>query len=220
MIDRTLIPSQSPLLEQGLQEQLKQVLSKMKLPVTLKAVVNLDEKPDQEMAAFLNVFCSLSDMLILELYAPDEADQAAELDLAYLPVTGLYQDGRYQRVAFHGIPGGKEINSFVVAICNLAGAGKGVNFLLKRKIEKLQKKSNLKICVSLACHHCPAVVAACQQIALMNPNVEAEMIDARLYEGLVSQYKIERVPFLILDDEQVFMGEKTIEDIVKILERK
>lgn len=219
MIDLTTIPSSCALLEAPLQEQLGQLLDRMKLPVVLKAVVDLEDKNSQEMAAFLKVFCSLTDKLSLELYAVGEADQAPELDTAWLPVTGLYQDGAYGRAAFHGVPGGKEINSFVAAIIHLSGAGKPVNFLLKRKIDKIQEKTSLKVCVSLACHHCPGVVAACQQLAMLNPNIEAEMIDARLYEDLVKKYQIERVPFLIVNDQDTYMGNKTMEDIVNLLKK-
>ena len=217
MIDLTTIPSESPLLEAALQDQLRQVLAKLKLPVTFKAVVDLDDRNSQEMAAFLNSFCALSDRLALELYPVAEADQVPELDTAYLPVTGLYQDGAYGRAAFHGIPGGREINSFVAAVMGLSGAGKAPGFLLKRKIDKITRKTNLKVCVSLACHHCPGVVAACQQLAMENPNVEAEMIDARLYPDLVERYRIERVPFLIVNDQDTYMGNKTLEDVVNLL---
>lgn len=217
MIDLTTIPSTSPLLEAGLLDQLGQVLAKMKLPVTLKAVVDLEDKNCQEMAAFLKGFCALSDLLSLELYPVAEADQAPELDITWLPVTGLYQEGTYGRAAFHGIPGGKEINSFVAAVIGLSGAGKAPGFLLKRKIDKIDKKTSLKVCVSLACHHCPGVVAACQQLAMANPNIEAAMIDARLYPDLVERYRIERVPFLIVNDQDTFMGNKTLEDVVNLL---
>lgn len=217
MIDLTTIPSTSPLLEAGLLDQLGQVLAKMKLPVTLKAVVDLEDKNCQEMAAFLKGFCALSDLLSLELYSVAEADQAPELDITWLPVTGLYQEGAYGRAAFHGIPGGKEINSFVAAVIGLSGAGKAPGFLLKRKIDKIDKKTSLKVCVSLACHHCPGVVAACQQLAMANPNIEAAMIDARLYPDLVERYRIERVPFLIVNDQDTFMGNKTLEDVVNLL---
>lgn len=217
MIDITGIPSESPLLDQKLMEQLSQILAGMKQPVTLKAVLDMKDANCQEMAAFLKVFCGLSDKLFLELYSTEEADQAPELDTAWLPVTGLYQDGEYKRAVFHGIPGGKEINSFVAAVCSLAGAGKSLSFLLRKRIDKIQKKTNLKICVSLSCHLCPGVVAACQKIALRNPNVEAEMIDARLYEDLVKQYQIERVPFLIINNQDTYMGNKSIEDILDLL---
>lgn len=217
MIDRDSISKESSLLDDALKGQLGQLLARMKQPVTIRAVLDMDSGSSREMAEFLNVFCSLSGQLRLELYSVHEAEQVPELDTTYLPVTGLYLGEAYQRAAFHGIPGGKEINAFVAAILNLGGAGKGVGFLQKRKIDKIQKKTNLKICVSLACHHCPTVVAACQQIAILNPNVEAEMIDARLYEDLVKRYQIERVPFLIVNDQDTYMGEKNIDDIANLL---
>ena len=83
----------------------------------------------------------------------------------------------------------------------------------------LFRSTSLKVCVSLACHHCPGVVAACQQLAMLNPNIEAEMIDARLYEDLVKKYQIERVPFLIVNDQDTYMGNKTMEDIVNLLKK-
>ena len=217
MIDRNTIPAESPLIGDELKGQLAQILAKMKEPMTVKAIVPTDTDKGAEMAAFLNVFCGLGDKISLELYEAGEAEAVPELNAAYLPVTGLYKDGEFKRVSFHGVPGGKEINPFVAAMINLSGAGKGVGFLLKKKIEKISKPANLKICVSLACHHCPNAVAARQQIALLNPMVDAEMIDARLYEDLVARYKIERVPCLIVNDQDIYMGEKTIDEIADLL---
>lgn len=217
MIDLERIGGSSPLLDETLKGQLRQLLLKMTKPVTLRAVLDPEEGAGKEMAEFLKTFCGLSDRLTLELYGTEEKEEAPELDCKYLPVTGLYQDGTYRRAAFHGIPGGKEINSFVAAVLNLGGAGKGVGFLQKKKIDRIQEDANLKICVSLSCHHCPNVVAACQQLALLNPHVEAEMIDARLYEDLVREYRIERVPFLIVNDRDTYMGEKNLDDIVNLL---
>lgn len=217
MVDMTTVPSESSLIDETMKEQLRGIFGKMKEPVTLKAVVDMQREKDVQMAAFLNTVATLGDKLDLELYSPEEASQAPELDTAYLPVTGLYKNGSYGRAAFHGIPGGKEMNSFVLAIYNLAGPGQEVSRGLKKKIEKLSKNANIKICVSLACHHCPHVVAACQQVAILNPNIEAEMIDAALYEELVAKYKIERVPMIIVNDSEIHMGNKTIEDIVTLL---
>lgn len=216
-IDLTTVPSESSLIDETLKTQLQGIFSRMQEPVTLKAVADMQQEKDAEMAAFLNTVAALGEKLTLELYPPEEAAQVPELDTTYLPVTGLYKNGTYGRAAFHGIPGGKEVNSFVLAIYNLAGPGQEVPKGLRKKIDKLNKKTNIKICVSLACHHCPNVVAACQQVAILNPNVEAEMIDAALYEALVTKYKIERVPMMIVNDSDVYMGNKTIEDIVTLL---
>ena len=217
MIDLNTIPGESSLVDQGLKEQLAGIFGRMEKPVTIRAVVDLSGEKDREMASFLRVIVSLSPKLGLELYGPGEADQVPELNTAWLPVTGLYKDGTYGRAAFHGVPGGKEINSFVLAIYNLAGPGQEVPKGTRKKIERLDKKTNIKICVSLACHHCPLVVTACQQIAFLNPNIEAEMIDAALYDDLVAEYDIKRVPMMIMNDSRIVMGSKTMDEIVTLL---
>lgn len=213
------IPMESPLVDETLKAELSKILSKLQEKVTLKAVVDLEQEKDRELAAFLKAVVSLSKSLELELYTPKESDLVPELNIKYLPVTGLYQQDTFKRVSFHGIPAGKEINSFILAIYNLAGPGQEIRQGLVKKIQKLNKKNNVKVCVSLACHHCPSVVTACQTIALLNENIEAEMIDAALYEDLVKEYKIERVPFIIINDQKCYMGAKTIDDIVALLKK-
>nr|WP_242828232.1 thioredoxin family protein [Enterocloster clostridioformis] len=211
------IPGESSLVDQGLKEQLAGIFGRMEKRVTIRAVVDLSGEKDREMASFLRAIVSVSPNLELELYGPDEADQVLELNTAWLPVTGLYKDGAYGRAAFHGVPGGREINSFVLAVYNLAGPGQEVPKGTRKKIERLDKRTNIKICVSLACHHCPLVVTACQQIAFLNPNIEAEMIDAALYDDLVAKYDIKRVPMMIINDSRIVMGSKTIDEIVTLL---
>lgn len=216
-IDLTTVPGESSLLDQGLKTQLSGIFAKMESTVTMKAVVDLDREKDREMASFLKTVSELGTKLELELYGPEEASEVPELNTAWLPVTGLYKDGAYGRAAFHGVPGGKEINSFVLAVYNLAGPGQELSRGLRKKIDKLDKKTNIKICVSLACHHCPLVVAACQRIAILNPNIEAEMIDAALYDDLVAKYDIKRIPMMIFNDTEIHMGGKEIEEIVTLL---
>ena len=218
-IDLARIPEESSLIDQGLKTQLSGIFGKMEGSVTMKAVVDLSRDKDQEMAAFLKAVSALSQKLDLELYGPEEASMVPELNTAWLPVTGLYKDNIYGRAAFHGVPGGKEINSFVLAIYNLAGPGQAVPGGLKKKIDKLAQKTNIKICVSLACHHCPVVVTACQHIAILNPNIEAEMIDAALYEDLVARYDIKRIPMIIINDTEIHVGSKEMAEIVALLKK-
>ena len=217
MIDLMTIPGESSLIDEALKSQLSGIFGKMEGQVAIKAIVDLSREKDSQMAAFLNTIAALSPKLELTLYGPEDEDRPMELDAAHLPVTGLYKDGAYGRVSFHGIPGGKEMNAFVLAVYNLAGPGQEVPKGVRKKIDRLKKRTNIKVCVSLACHHCAGVVAACQLIAILNPNIEAEMIDAALYEDLIAQYKIERVPMIIFNDKEIHMGGKTIEEILALL---
>ena len=108
--------------------------------------------------------------------------------------------GNYTGIKFSGIPSGHEVNSLVLAVYNVGEAAvrskqKNILALPKRKIE---------IFVSLTCHFCPDVVAACQHIASINPHVEAEMVDISLFPELKKKKNYERSAMLI-DGEQMIL---------------
>lgn len=216
LIDR--IPEESALINEQLKTQLSELLGKLVRPLTMVTVVDMEQEGCIEMASFLKVVASLSSLLSVRWVEKGE-DPSLEQQLnAYmLPVAGFYMDDRYIGVAFHGTPGGQEINSFVRALFNSAGPGQPLDSKTEKKIKALKKKSNIKVCVSLSCHYCPGVVTACQRIAILNPNVEAEMVDARLYEDLVEKYKISRVPAILINDSTVYLGAKDLEEVVKLL---
>lgn len=215
------IAEQSELITEDLKKQIVPLFKKLQTRVVLKAIVDCSDEKCMEMASFLKVVASLHENLELQFLDVNEDEMVQkELNGAWLPVTGFYDsDGVYSGVCFHGIPGGKEINSFLAAICNFGGAGQKLERRLQKEIDKIAKPATIKMFVSLACHHCPHVVAACQKIAIASPYVTAEMYDVRLYPDLIEQYKIERVPMTLINDEVVIMGQKTIEEFVNYLQK-
>ncbi len=216
MIDCSKISADSPLLDAKTKETIQGVFAKLDRDVVIKAAVDLKEEKSLEMASFLRAMADLSSHISLELYDPlEQAELGMETD--HLPATGLYLDGAYTGVSFHGVPGGKEINSFVIGIYNLAGPGQELSKAAVKKIGRLKRPASVKVCVSLACHHCPGVVIACQRIAMLSPLVEAGMYDANLYPDLVERFKIERVPLVIINDKDAFAGPRSLEDLVQLL---
>ena len=225
MIDISLISGESPLLDEKTAETMRGIFQKLDKAVVLKAAVDPEEEKSAEMASFLKGIAGLSPTISLELYSRKEADilaqetreQGAQIDISHLPVTGIFVEGVYQRAAFHGVPGGKEINSFVIGIYNAAGPGQEISKAAIKKIGRLKRPADVKICVSLACHHCPGVAIASQRIAMLSPLVQAQMYDANLYPDLVEKYQIERVPLVIINNSQVYAGPRSIEDLTQLL---
>ncbi len=220
MTDFSKIPAQSSLIDSALQEQLKGILGKLERDVLIKAVLEDNDK-GIELGSFLKTVAGLCDRIQLELYGKEDnssliGEQRCE---GLFPSFGLYVDGdTYTGISFAGIPGGKEINSFVLALYNVAGPGQPLEEAVKSRIMALGGKKHMQICVSLACHHCADVVTSCQRIASLHPDMSAQMIDARLYPELVKKYQIERVPVLIVNETHTFLGGKTMEEILTILE--
>ena len=210
-------PAKSPLIAPELEGQLKLLLARLAGPVTMVCLVGEDEKSG-EMAAFLNHVAGLSPKLSCQFLRPGE-DPGVDglLDASLLPATGIYAGEEFGRMVFHGVPGGKEITGFAAALLNAGGAAKPLDRPTMKDIGKIKKPVDVRVCVSLACHHCAQLVASAQRVAWENPLVTAHMVDANLYPDLVSKYQIQRVPLTVLNGDTTVPGGKTMAELTTLL---
>lgn len=211
----------SKLINDSLKEQMLSVFSKLERDIYIVSIIDKQNPKSLELHDFIAVIASLSPYIHSLFYEKGEQEEIEKLiNGERLPVAAFFDsENQYIGVKFHGIPGGREINSFVLAIYNSAGPGQPIDLGLLKKIKKLTSKVNIKICVSLSCHYCPDVVVACQRLAILNTNIEAEMIDATLYQDVVDQYNITNVPVIIVNNKDVYVGPKSLEEMVQIVKK-
>ena len=88
-----------------------------------------------------------------------------------------------------------------------------------KHIAKIKRPVDVRVCVSLACHHCAQLVMSAQRVAWENPLVTAHMIDANLYPELVERYQIQRVPLMVIDGDKTVPGGKTMAELTSLLAR-
>ncbi|MGE7779856.1 FAD-dependent oxidoreductase [Peribacillus sp. NPDC097264] len=209
----------SSLLSDTLRGQLKGIFDKMENDVTLVSIVDESLPKSVELRDFLLDVAELGDKLHLELYNKGEnKDMEEKVNADKFPVVSLLNsNGEYSGVKYHGVPGGHELNSFILAIYNLAGPGQAMDAAVRDSIKSISKKTNIKVMVSLACHFCPDVVVGAQRIAIENPNVEAEMVDISNFQDIKKKYKVMSVPAMIINDEEVVFGAKKIDEIAALL---
>jgi len=208
----------SKLLNDALRGQIAGLLSRMEKEVTLVTIVDPSNAKSLELRDLVLDVSDLGEKLtaIVETKGAN-AELEAKINADKFPVVALVNaDGEYAGVKFHGVPGGHELNSFLLAIYNLAGPGQALEGAAAEKINSISKKINLKVAVSLSCHLCPDVVVAAQRIAIENPNVETEMIDITEFPELKKQHKVMSVPCLIVNDEKISFGPKSIAEIVEL----
>ena len=209
----------SGLISGDLEGQLKTILENLRRPVTLTCIADEGSK-SQELGAFLNHFAALCPMLSCRFLSPGEDPALDEvMDARLLPAAGIGPEGERPRMIFHGIPGGKEITSFLSGVLAAGGAAKELDKYTMKDIQKIRRPMELQVCVSLACHHCAQLAASAMRIAWENPQVTAHTIDANLYPELVQKYSIERVPLLIIDREKLYPGGKTMAELTGLLSK-
>lgn len=212
-------PGKSSLLNDNLRAQLKGVLSKFENNISLVSIVDESNAKSIELRDLVLDIADLGDKVEAIIYKKGENPEIEEKVHAdkYPIVAILNKDGDYTGVKFHGVPGGHELNSFILAMYNVAGPGQALEESILNEIKSIDRKVNIKVGVSLSCHVCPDVVVAAQKISIENPNIETEMLDLSNFPELKSKHKIMSVPAIIVDDSKVYFGGKKLQDILNLI---
>lgn len=202
--------------DEDLRAQLSGIFDRFASNISVLAVLDGEHELDAEVRAFLTEFSSLTNKVSVEILKKGESpEREAFINATIFPTFAVLKaDGSYTGVQFHGVPGGHEINSFVLALYNSAGPGQAVGEETMAKINAVTKKVNLKIGVSLSCTLCPDVVAAAQLIAVHNPLFEAEMIDVARYPEFKNAHSIMSVPAIVMNDETIAFGKKSMDELL------
>lgn len=193
-----------------MRQQLDTVFTRMERPLLLK--LYLDKRPiSAELESFISALVAISDKLELEV-----CDRQAQETFAPC-VEVCLADGTPTGLAFHGVPSGHEFTSFVLGLYNAAGPGQAIDEDTKRQIEAITEAVDVKILVTLSCTMCPDLVVATQRIAAENPNVTAHVYDIRHFEDLKNQYNIMSVPCMVVNDQDVVFGKKTMQQVLELI---
>lgn len=196
-----------------IKKQLEGIFAKFEQKVLIRAW--LDESPlSGEITGFLRELDGLTDKVS---WIQEDKGEVSGHDLIRPSMELCREDGSSSGIQFHGVPGGHEFNSFIIALYNVAGPGQEIDAAVEEKIKGVEKERNLKILVSLSCTMCPETVMSAQKAAAVSPHVEAEMFDLAHFPELKKKYKVMSVPCIIVDDEKLFFGKKSVAEIAGII---
>lgn len=213
------VSRKSKLLNDALRTQLKGILDRLEKEVILVSIVDESNAKSIELRDLVLDISDLGEKVSAEIYIKDENIEIQDkINADKYPVVALLDnDKNYSGVKFHGVPGGHELNSFILAIYNLGGPGQQISSDILEEIKGIEKKTNIKVCVSLSCHLCPDVVVSSQRIAIENKNIEAEMLDISGFKDIKDKFKVMSVPAIIVNDEKIYFGAKKIDEIISLI---
>ena len=180
----------------------------MENPLILK--LYLDNRPvSNDLKAYMSELVSLTNKLSLEIFTGNDEE--------YPFVSICDKNGNETGLAFHGVPGGHEFTSFVLGLYNASGVGQQIGEDVKERIKLINKKTDIKVIVSLSCTMCPELVVASQKIASLSHNVTSHIYDVNHFPQLKTKYKVMSVPCLVINDNEVSFGKKNINQLLDIL---
>ncbi|MDD4211803.1 MAG: thioredoxin family protein [Bacilli bacterium] len=210
------------LLPEDIQQQIQEYLNFMKDKVTI--VLFTKEEPCEtceETTDLLRQIASLSTQLeLVEKSFTKDTDDVKKYHIERVPSFVLLDaKGEYHGVKFSGIPGGHEINSFLGALIDMSGMDYGFDDETIKRIQAIKTPTNIKVFVTLSCPHCPGAVQTAHRMAMLNKNIESEMIEAQTFYDLAMQYKVSGVPKIVINETQELVGNQPIESFLEQLEK-
>ncbi|HSR04254.1 MAG TPA: thioredoxin family protein [Proteiniclasticum sp.] len=205
-----------------IQGQLKEVFQEMKGDVTIALFTKEGECPTcEETLAYMQEVAELTEKIhLVEYDINKDAELAKKYNVAMVPsIVLLDADNEYKGVKFNGIPAGHEINSFIPAILEVSGNVSEMPKELEERIMKIDKPMNIKVFITLSCPHCPGAVQKAHKMALMNPFIDAEMIEAETFGELSMKHNVSGVPKIVINDAYDLIGNQPIQEFLNTMEK-
>lgn len=153
---------------------------------------------------------ALTDKLTVEWTPPSDGPERP-------CVRVLRADGTDTGIAFHGVPGGHEFNSFVVGLYNAAGPGQSIDPALAEAIAAIDRPlDSNRGCPVL--HHVPGTGhSRAEDRRLQSAGDRQGLRREPLPPELRERYKIASVPCLIINKAKVAFGKKTLGQLLELL---
>ena len=195
---------------------LKEALNNMKNPIKIITFVENEKPLCAEVTAMMKQLSLLNNKIkFIEYDLIKHSKLANKYGIDKVPGTTFLSENKPTGIKIYGIPGGHEINSLLFALLESSGIKTPLDQKLEDVIKQVKKKINIKIFVSLQCPHSPKAVMIAFKIALLNKNIDAEMIQTNLYSDLANKFKISSVPRIFFNDKDDLFGVQPIEMFVE-----
>lgn len=209
-------------LNEDIRKQLSGVFQQMKNNVQIALFLSdTGCETCEDTKGYIGEIAEVSEKLSLTLYDIEaDSKKAKELGVDKTPaIILLDKDGNDKGVRFFGIPAGHEVNSFIGGILEMSGSGQALPKEIKARVDKIDKKVNIKVFITLGCPHCPGAVLKAHKLAMENPNITAEMIESNTFEELSRKFNVSGVPKIVFNDGPDLLGDQPLDAFIEAIEK-
>jgi alkyl hydroperoxide reductase subunit F len=197
----------APMIDQDLKEQLKPVFASLSSSVELV----YDQSAHDNQAELLAMLDGLT-------HTSPNLKAVASGATSPVPAFKITHAGKPTGISFRGIPGGHEFTSLVLAILNADGKGKMPDEGIAARVRALKGPIRIQTFMSLTCENCPDVIQALNQMALLHPDFQHEVVDGGYAQDEVEKIGIQGVPSVVVNSKMIHSGRIHFLDLLAKLE--
>jgi glutaredoxin-like protein len=192
-------------------EALRTLCAGLDAPVRLLVFVEANGcRYCKETRQLVEEVAALSDKIALEtIDRVAEPDKAARYGVDKTPAIALLTGGAEPEdtgVRFFGIPAGYEFATLVDDVVAISHREPGLAPATIGWLETLDRPLHLQVFVTPTCPYCPRAVSLAHRLAMANPHVRADMVEATEFPELADRYHVYGVPRTVINDTVAIEG--------------
>jgi len=127
-------------------------------------------------------------------------------------------------VRFFGLPGGVEYGSFIETIVDASTGEPQLQQATIEKISQISELLHIQVFVTPTCPYCPQQVRLVHKLAMTNPNITGDMVEAMEFQELAMKYDVLGVPKTVINEklhlEGAYPEPVFVEKVLEFLENK
>ena len=148
----------------------------------------------------------LSEKIATEIVNFDtDRERAAALGIERIPAIAVIGAEDYG-IRFYGIPAGFEFATLLEAIIDVSKGRAELAPETLEKLDRIDEPVHIQVFVTPTCPYCPQAVRFAHKLALSNPNVRADMVEAQEFPELAGRYGVYGVPRTVINEETHIEG--------------
>jgi glutaredoxin-like protein len=192
-----------------IQKQLEEAFADLKKPVSILFFGSKMRACEycEHTLSLLNEVAELSDRISVQVFDIDEDPEASQkYGVERVPGIVITAQDRNEitnyGLHFSGIPAGHEFSSLIQSMLMVSRGDSGLSQPAREYLKALTQPVELQVFVTPSCPYCPQAVGLAQQMAMENPLVKAEMVEAMEFFELSNSFGVSGVPHTIINQGQ------------------
>ncbi|MBN1565009.1 MAG: thioredoxin family protein [Anaerolineae bacterium] len=197
------------LMDQDTQNQVRNLLSAVTSPVTLRMFTQEFEcgycKETRQIAEEV---AALSDNVTVEVADFVKHKELAEsLKIDKIPAIAVQgENGQDYGIRFYGIPSGYEFTSLLESIILVGTGAFELTENTRSFLDSLENPLHLQVFVTPTCPYCPQAVVLAHMLAFASDKVTADMVEVTEFPQLGQRYNVMGVPRTVINDNTYIEG--------------
>ncbi len=196
-------------LDEKIQSQVTQFFEDLKDSVTLQIFSGPNEEYAHVFRDIAREVAALTPLLTVEeLSEQPVLEPGHDAGRPFTGPVGILLDAErhFTGIRYLGIPSGLEFGTFLEDILAVSTHHVTLSDATQETLKGLQNPLHIQVFTTPTCRWCPAVARMAHAMALTNPIITADLIDAGEFDALSSHYNVSGVPKSLFNGAHEVLG--------------